>query len=106
MFNRTRVLAASALILALSLGSTAYGFRPFTQQNDTVMVCVNQANGDMHAISSGQCKSTEELVLLHVGSSVAGSTGATGPQGDQRATGPQGATGPRGVAGPQRAAGT
>ena len=105
MFNRTRVLAASALILALSLGSTAYGFHPFTQQNDTVMVCINQANGDMHAISSGLCKSTEEMVVLQLSAGAAGSTGATGPQGDQGATGSQGATGPQGVAGPQGATG-
>ena len=106
MFNRTRVIAASALILALSVGSTAYGFHPYTQQNDTVTVCINQANGDMHAISSGQCKSTEEMIVLSVGVGTAGNTGATGPQGVQGATGSQGATGPQGVAGPQGATGT
>src|SRR5438105_6982197 len=108
MFKQSRVIAASALILALSFGSTAYGFHPFTQQNDTVMVCVNRANGDMHAITSGDCKSTEELVVLRVGAGTVGATGATGPAGDPGqtgATGTQGATGPQGVGGPQGATG-
>ncbi|HYK97865.1 MAG TPA: hypothetical protein VEU77_05675 [Candidatus Acidoferrales bacterium] len=108
MFDRPRVIAASALVLALSVGTTAYGFHPFTQANDTVIVCVNQANGDMHAITGGTCKNTEEQIVLQVGTGASGNTGATGatgPAGDTGANGPQGATGPQGVAGPQGATG-
>lgn len=110
MFKRSRVIAASALIFALTLGtSVAYGFKPFVQQDNTVVVCINQSNGDMHAITSGSCKSTETQVSLTVGAGTtgtAGATGATGAQGPAGDTGVTGATGSRGATGPQGVAGS
>jgi hypothetical protein len=99
MFNKRRVSAVIALIFSFAaLSSVAYGWvRTWVTTEDTVRVCISNANGDMHAILGGEtCKSNEELVVIPLGSGADGATGATGATGAQ---GPQGATGARGYNG-------
>jgi hypothetical protein len=95
MFNGRRISAGLALIFSFAvLSSAAYAVGRSWVYGDSVRVCVSKANGDMHAIQQYEnCKSTEELVVLPLGSGADGATGATG------ATGPQGATGARGYSG-------
>ena len=99
MFNKRRISAVFALIFSFAaLSSVAYGWvRTWVTTEDTVRVCISNANGDMHAVYGDQnCKSNEELVVLPLGSGADGATGATGATGAQ---GSQGATGARGYNG-------
>ncbi len=103
---KNRLLKTGVLVLIFAMGSgAAYAFRPFVASGETaVSVCVSRANGDMHAIPSGdQCKSSEEMVVLALagagGNGATGATGPQGPQGDTGVAGPVGATGAQGVNG-------
>ena len=108
MFNRRRIISGLALIFSFSAFSgVAYGVvRTWVSPNDSVRVCVANANGDMHAIYENQsCKSNEELVVFPLGQGAMGGTGATGATGAKGDTGSQGATGARGAYGAQGATG-
>ena len=103
---KNRLLKTGVLVLIFAMGSgAAYAWRPYVQSGETaVSVCVSRANGDMHAIPSGdQCKSSEEMVVLALagagGNGATGATGPQGPQGDTGVAGPVGATGAQGVNG-------
>jgi hypothetical protein len=103
---KNRLFKTVVLVLIFAMGSgAAYAWRPVVQHSDTaVNVCINRANGDMHAIAEGEpCKDNEELVVIALGGAGgAGATGATGPQGPQGDTGvagPVGATGAQGLTG-------
>jgi len=110
MFDRSRIIAVSVLILSfLALSGVAYGWRPFVAQTDTTLsVCINSSGG-LRAVPSGEtCKSQEELVVLSTGTGAMGPTGPTGdtgPTGPQGPAGSQGPTGPMGPTGPQGATG-
>src|SRR6267142_524945 len=110
---KNRLLKTGVLVLIFAMGSgAAYAWRPYVQSGETaVSVCVSRANGDMHAIASGDlCKSSEEMVVLALaGAGGNGATGATGPQGAPGvtgSTGPQGVTGLTGATGSQGPNGT
>ena len=104
MFNKARVITGIALIFSFSVfSSVAYGIGRSWVNQDKVYVCINKANGDLHAVGEYEsCKSSEELVVLPTsqGSQGAtGATGATGAQGDTGARGPVGSTGAQGPVG-------
>jgi Collagen triple helix repeat (20 copies) len=116
MMTHKRIALFIAILLALSLGSTAaYAWNPNWWTDSGVLVCIAHSNGDMHAlVGTDGCKTTEDLVTLATGVGAVGATGATGPAGATGATGPAGpagqdgatgATGPAGVDGATGATG-
>ena len=106
MFARRRIAIATTVLLALVLSSSAAFAWKGWVQNDSLFVCVANANGAIRAVSSSDlCKSQEEPVTLAVGVGGIGATGATGPQGDTGAAGPAGPAGDPGAVGPAGPAG-
>ena len=101
MINKRSVLIAALIFTFLAGSGVAYGVRGFVNtEHAAIAVCVNRANGDMHAVGfDDSCKSQEELVVLALGPGATGATGPTGPTGPTGATGDTGAQGPTGPAG-------
>lgn len=104
MMTHRRIALFIAILLTLSLGSTAaYAWNPTWFTDNGLLVCIAHSNGDMHAlVGTDGCKATEDLVTLATGVGSVGATGATGPAG---ATGATGSAGPAGLDGATGATG-
>ena len=101
MINKRSVVISALIFTFLAGSGVAYGVRGFVDTDGSaIAVCINRANGNMHAVADGDsCKSHEELVVLALGPGAEGATGPTGPTGATGATGAQGPAGADGASG-------